>query len=329
MRLVVTGSLGFVGGAICALAPEYGHTVVLGIDDLSGNVYEPDAEFMRHTLGTVAPFFWEDISSVHADAVIHTAAPVGSAGIIGRRCVQEIVNGTDDAVEMAAMFDARLVNISSSEVYGAPGVNDEHHAARIPNRYSDRMTYAVGKLAGEHVAEQRGRQTGVPLAQIRPFNLVGHRQDSGKGFVVPRFAEAAVRDRPLTVFGDGRQQRAFTHVEDFARFVLGLLDQPTSSAWNGIPFNVGNEANRCSIGNLAQWFIRAAGKGSVVNTTGEQVFGDGYEEAEAETKLPKITRAHVYGWDPQWSLDAIIAGALADAKIEVAREATETRAAHA
>lgn len=328
MRIVVTGSLGFVGGAICALARDYGHEIVLGIDDLSGNVYDdPRHEFIRHTLGAPAPFFWEHISSYHADVVIHTAAPVGSAGILGRRCVQEMVNATDDAVEMAAMFDARLINISSSEVYGAPGTNYETTPSVVPNRFSDRMTYAVGKLAAEHVAEQRARQHGVPLAQVRPFNLVGHKQDSGKGFVVPRFAQAAVSGADLTVFGDGLQQRAFTHVEDFARFVLGLLDQPTATAWNGVPFNVGSEANRCTIIDLAHWFTRITGKGQVLMTDGKQVFGPGYEEAEAKTKLPGISRAHVYGWNPQWSLDAIVAGAIADAKIELAREAT-TRAQH-
>ena len=76
---------------------------------------------------------------------------------------------------------------------------------------------------------------------------------------------------------------------------------------------------------LARWFIKSTGKGKVVRTDGKAVFGEGYEEAEAITKLPKVGRAHVYGWNPQWSLDAIVAGAIADAKIEVAREATATR----
>ena len=321
MRLVVTGSLGFVGGAICEWAPRYGHEVVLGIDDLSGNVYPPDDKTLTHTLGYGMSDQLRSSDWIPFDCVIHCAAPVGAAAVIGRRCVQEIVMASDDAFDIAMSNRAWFINISSSEVYGAHGINAESDPAIVPTRFSDRMTYAVGKLAAEHQLAQRSRHAGVPLAQIRPFNLVGHRQDSGKGFVVPRFAEAAVRDGELTVFGDGSQRRAFTHVEDFARFVLGMLDRPQTTAWDGVPFNVGAETNVTSIANLAKAFVASAGTGAIVNTNGRAVFGDGYEEAEARTKLPHIQRAHIYGWDPQWTLPEIIRAAIADAKMDIAREA--------
>ena len=313
-RLVVTGSHGFIGSEICRRAADHGHEVVLMIDDLSGAVRAPEPwePFHRLSLGYPESYAESDwVGRVPCDAVIHCAAPVGAVGVLGRHCIQEIVLATHDAAMMAAHWGADFINISSSEVYGHEGVNAEGDDSAVPSRYTDRLTYAVGKLAGEHLVAQLHREHGFPVAQVRPFNVVGHGQSADKGFLVPRFALQAVAGGHLTVFGDGLQRRAFTHVEDFSHFVLRLLDYPPveydAGPWDAVPFNVGTATNECSVLELARLFVAFTGRGSIVTTSGRELFGKAYTEAEAGTKLPMLERALQYGWDPKWDLRRVVA----------------------
>lgn len=307
MRILVTGGLGFIGWEVTRQARGAGHTVV-AVDDLSGHVVAP--EEARRAGVIVHECRVQDAPDARVDVVVHCASPVGAAGVLGRDCVTEIVTATLAAVRIAVNAGAVLVNISSSEVYGAPGVNRESHQLVTPARFSDRVGYAVGKLAGEHMVAYAHRHHGLRAVSVRPFNVVGPLQAPGKGFVLPRFCMQAWAGGPITVFGDGEQERAFTHVTDLARFIL---DAPSAPGFlDGGVVNVGADRNQTSILGLAhrvseQVARRGGPTAPVALTDGRDVFGAAWEEASAGTKLPDASRALGSGWSPAWDLWSIVA----------------------
>lgn len=337
--LLVTGGLGFIGWEVCTRALERGWWPI-ALDNLSGNVVTPaEAEAngvpaLTCDLHAGVPPYpvlravqeairWTDPDAPsHITHVVHCAAPVGAAGVLGRDCVAEVVGSTMAAMRLAYVLEAPLLNISSSEVYGVPGVNTEGDPCVIPGRFSDRLTYAVGKLAAEHMMASGARRNGLRAISVRPFNVVGHRQSAAKGFVLPRFLEAALAGDPLTVFGDGTQRRAFTPVADLAEFLLDLTDSP--HVWDGRVLNVGAEENETSVLELAELVRHMVAHhldlppAPIVLTDGREVFGTLYEEASAGTKLPDAAAARALGWAPRRALGDVIGDALAELAPEVA-----------
>lgn len=305
MRVLVTGGLGFIGWEVVCQAAEAGHDVRV-VDDCSGNVVDPvDASV------DVWPARLQDLGHawIGLDAVVHCASPVGAAGVLGRDCVTEITTATAAAIRLAVAAGCPLVNVSTSEVYGVEGVNAEDAACVIPPRHTDRVGYAVGKLAAEHQVAHACRVDGLRAVTVRPFNVVGPLQAAGKGFVLPRLCGQAWAGGPLTVFGDGRQERAFTHVSDVARFLLAAASMP--GVMDGRVVNVGAEGNRASIIELARMVageVHAAGGplATVTHVDGRDVFGPAWEEAAAGTKLPDASHAHALGWEPRIGLPGIV-----------------------
>lgn len=312
MRILVTGGLGFIGWEVAQQAVAAGHQVVL-VDDCSANVVDPrDANRLtpggviraRVQAGQLAEVVAPDL-----DAVIHCASPVGAAGVIGRDCVTEITEATSAAIRIAQAAGCPLINVSTSEVYGQEGTNAEGDPLVIPPRYSSRLGYAVGKLAGEHQVAHAAHH-GLRAVSVRPFNVVGPLQAPGKGFVLPRFCEQAWAGEMPTVFGSGRQARALLHVADAARFLLLLLDRP--QVLDGRAINVGAEDNTVTVERLAlavQSAVHRAGGPAprpLALVDGRDVFGDGWEEAAAGTKLPDPTLAHRIGWRPRMDLWGIV-----------------------
>lgn len=336
--ILVTGGLGFIGWEVCLAARERGWAAV-AVDNLTGNVVSPDEAMdtgvpllpIDLNPGTPAQLVVDAAQETlgpilgrkgHLTHVYHCAAPVGAAGVIGRNCVAEIVGATWAAIRLAYNLEVPMLNVSSSEVYGTDGQNAETDPCVTPGRFSDRLTYQVGKLAAEHMVAAERRRHGLASITIRPYNVTGHRQSAAKGFVLPRFLEAALAGEPLTVFGDGRQRRAFTPVTDLAEFLLDLTDQP--SAWDSRVLNVGAEHNEVSVLELAELVRRMVADWTgepwapIVHTDGREVFGPAYEEASAGTKLPDSAAARALGWLPRRTLGDVIGDALAELAPEVA-----------
>lgn len=311
MRVLVTGGLGFIGSEVARQHVARGDQVVI-IDDLSGNVVDDVPGTDVHAgrewdLANVSSTAVLDVVD-HCDRIIHAASPVGAVGVIHHQgwIVSKIVAATDTAARVAMATGAKLVNISSSEVYGFPGRYRETDSVVIPAGATARREYAVGKLAGEYLVA--GRATDVPAVNIRPFNVVGPGQPAAKGFVLPTFCEQAHAGRPLTVFRPGSQERAFTAVWDVARFIVDHVD---AADWTGEVVNVGNPDNMISVLGLANLVLAYAGVGHanqrlVEMTTGREVWGDGFNEADGTTKLPDPTRALGMGWVPKVGLRELV-----------------------
>lgn len=299
MRVLVIGGCGFIGSSIVESYAAQGHTVDV-IDDFSNNV-------VTYTDVPIEVLYCYDAGQglpeveTPPDLVVHAASPVGAAGILSwrGRLASEIVRTTRCAVDYCVELGIPLIYISSSEVYGFSGTYHESDDLRVPARLNTRLEYAVGKIA----AEASVRLTpGLRSVTIRPFNVVGPRQRSGGGFVFPTFAEQVWAKRPLTVYGDGLQRRAFTAVQDVARFVTMIEPR----YFDGRVVNVGNPGNEVSIGELAERFRSQTGhKSDIVYTDGKTVHGAEYEEAAGRVKLPSVMLAKRMGWTPTFSLERI------------------------
>lgn len=297
-RVLITGGLGFIGGEIAQHYP--GATI---LDDLSSNVYAADEVPGRVNVSTIAD--WRP--DRRFEVIIHCASPVGAVGVLPHRgrIASRIVADTQRVVDWCRDMGARMVNVSTSEVYGRSGTYREDDPLRVPPVMSARIEYAVGKIAAEACVRLT---PGLRSITVRPFNVAGARQLRSAGFVIPTFAEQACVDVPLTVFGDGSQVRAFTAVGDVARFIAGL----GADAFTGDVVNVGNPDNRTTIGRLAVMTRHIADSTSdIYHTTGTAIHGPDYAEAEGHVKLPDATRAHALGWRPTTPLEAIVADAVA------------------
>lgn len=310
-RVLITGALGFFGSHLADHYADLGWYVV-GIDNLTANVVSvthPTIDSML--IGDARALTPQHVASV--DLVVHAASPVGAAGILAAQgtIAGQIVAGTQAVVDACVVAGVPLVNVSTSEVYGVTGVARESDLFVVPNRYSARLEYQAGKIAAEQVVGASVAR-GLRAVQVRPWNLAGPREASAKGFVIPRMVAQALAGESLTVFEGGDQERAFTGVWDACRFVTDYLP-PDLDEWGGQPYNVGNEDNRTTIGDLARTVVEATGSGSqIVYTSGKRIWGERYEEAAAGTKLPDASLARSLGWQPENTIRAIITATAAE-----------------
>jgi nucleoside-diphosphate-sugar epimerase len=306
-NVLITGGLGFIGGAAAYNYALAGWRVDV-CDDLTNNTYAP------HSLGTEAEWYCDVAEALNRirlslreyDLVIHCASPVGAAGVLPwrGRLAYEIMRTTHAVTCYCNAFGVPLINVSSSEVYGFSGTYHEKDALRVPAHVNTRIEYAVGKMAAETAVRLL---PGLNSISLRPFNVVGSDQRSAGGFVLPTFAEQAVEGRPLTVYGDGTQQRAFLAVEDLVSFML-LLQRDD---YDGRVVNLGNPTNRITILNLAHLVSETARtKFEIVYTDGKAVHGEDYAEAEGYVKLPDIALAEDMGWSPRYTLNEIALAAV-------------------
>lgn len=300
--VLVTGGGGFIGGHLAERLADMGCYVVV-VDDLRNNPQVPSVLRTRDNILFIQMSL-EDYADHNAhrnlfDVVYHLASPVGPAGILPYRgeMIRQIVNDAYDAIALTGT--GRLVYVSTSEIYGG-GINGLCHEDTpriIAPTTTARLEYAIGKLAGETAVLNT---PDLDAVIIRPFNVCGPRQQSSGGFVLPRFIEQATSGSPLTVFGDGSQVRAFTHVADIVDGLILAAEKGQAKQ----SYNLGNPANKTTISELAYRVIKSAHADPcrVRYLDGKEVFGPHY--AEAADKYPDATRAmQELGWNPSRGID--------------------------
>lgn len=263
-----------------------GHELI-GNDDLSHNCVEPRDLPLSQMLTcrvTQLAYFLTTIAPI--DLIIHCASPVGHARLTPEAQIAwQIVHDTQAMLDLAEATGARLITFSSSEVLTYKGETDI------------RAQYALGKLTSEAMTLGHPK---VDARVIRPYNVTGKRQRADGGFVMPRFRDAALAGEPLTIFGSGEQVRHFTHVSDFARFVLLMVEKwPEQRRWC-----VFNPANRTTINELAKRF-----NGRVEHADGRTTLGNPFWRDSAERSLERAEyeACVALGWEPKVGLDAIVA----------------------
>jgi nucleoside-diphosphate-sugar epimerase len=239
-----------------------------------------------------------------ADVVVHCAAIAGIYSVGRQPTMTMKVNliGTYNTLEAAVQNNVQLmVDFSTSEVYG-PHVykgteSDPTTQGPVGER---RWTYAVSKLAAEHLAHSYCEEFGLPVVTVRPFNVYGPRQ-AGEG-AVREMVLAALRGAPLTLYGGGTQIRAWCYVDDF---VDGIVLCLTNDAARGQVFNLGNPLGTAANINLAHTIIRLANSAS-------PIVHKPHPGPEVEIRVPSIERAQrILGFEPKVGLEEGISRTIA------------------
>jgi len=195
----------------------------------------------------------------------------------------------------------RLVDFSTSEVFGQHALNvQEAHVTTIGSVGEARWTYAVSKLAGEHMAHAYHAELGLPTVSVRPFNVYGPGQIGGGA--IRAFIEAALAGDDLTIHGDGSQIRAWCYVDDMVDGTLLALEHPDAV---GESFNIGNARSTVTIHELAQRIKRLTG------CPGEIVFQP-LHYTDVELRIPNVEKARsVLGFEAKVELDDGLARTIA------------------
>ncbi|MBV8817917.1 MAG: NAD(P)-dependent oxidoreductase [Acidobacteriaceae bacterium] len=306
MIIAITGGAGFLGSALTQQLAARHTLYLLDLNPLPSWFPVGNAHFIQADVREFSDFF-------DCDLIIHAASPVGPVGILsgGGAIGPSMIQGVEQMIRWALAKQSKLFFISSSEVYGQGGrllPEDAECVFRGPTP-SIRNEYAQAKLLAEIIIGNTAKHHPQFSYQIvRPFNIAGPRQLPEKGFVLPRFIIQALADRALTVYGDGSQQRAFTHVRDIARGIVTVA-QASHKHDNNV-WNLGNPANCTTIHALAELVCRTIGKGSIQYCDPRELHGPWF--TECEEKLPDISHVQSQlGWEPAFPLSRIIADSVA------------------
>jgi UDP-glucose 4-epimerase len=263
----------------------------------------PNFQFIRASItdGVVL-----DRLASEADIVIHLAAAVGVQLIVEQptRTIETNVMGTEAVLQAALRYGCRVLIASTSEVYGK--------GSRIPFSEDDdvllgptsksRWGYAASKMVDEFLGLAYHREHGLDVVPFRLFNTVGPRQTGRYGMVIPRFVGQALRNEPLTIFGDGTQSRCFGDVRDIVRAIVGLSVHPQAP---GRVFNIGGE-EEVTIRELAER-IRALTESAseLVYIPYDQAYAVGFEDMQR--RVPDTTRIRtLLGWQPEIGLHDLL-----------------------
>lgn len=295
----ITGGAGFIGSALVGRLVHDNRVIVY--DNLTRDALK-DKPYRDHPNLTLVVGDVLDFDSVlgaieGADIVVHCAAIAG-IDTVGKKPVTTMrVNmlGSANVLEAAARLPQceRVVCFSTSEVFGQHAFrSSERDNAMVGSVGEARWTYAVSKLAEEHLALAYYHEKGLPTTVLRPFNVYGPNQ-VGEG-ALRTFIQRAVNDEPIEIHGDGTQIRAWCYVEDMLEGVLLALTHPKAV---GESFNIGNQRAIVTIYGLANTVLR------VLESRSKLVFTR-KDYADVELRVPSVRKAReVLGFEAKVDLD--------------------------
>jgi len=310
MHILITGGAGFIGSHLCDALIAAGHAVTV-LDDFSTGRHDNIAHLEGHPLFKLVCADIADEQIVRecvsqADRVYHLASAVGVRLIVEQpvRTIETIVHGTSVVMKACSRYRKPVLITSTSEVYGKSdkvpfSEEDDLVIGPSPRR---RWGYACSKALDEFLAMAYWHHSRMPVVIVRLFNTVGPRQSGQYGMVLPRFVQQALKDEPLTVYGDGTQTRCFCHVKDAVSAITRLMELPEA---RGQVFNVGNR-EEVSIRELAERVIRITTSRSQIRYIPfEEAYGTDFEDMQR--RVPDLTKIEkAIGYRPRYSLDDII-----------------------
>lgn len=309
--MLITGGAGFIGSYLSEAYIQRGEEVWV-IDDLSTGSLENITQLLHHPR-----FHFVNDTILNreilleltgtCDVIVHLAAAVGVRLIIEEplKSIHTNVVGTELVLEMANKFRKKIFIASTSEVYG--------RNSKVPLHEDDqriygstvlaRWSYAATKAMDEFLALAYYRTKQLPVIIARLFNTVGPRQTGRYGMVIPRFVGQALRNDPITVYGDGSQTRTFTYVGDVVQGIMALIDEPGAV---GEIFNIGGE-EEITIETLALKVKTITGSSSrIEHIPYSEAYQEGFEDMER--RVPDITRIQrLVGYRNTRDIDAILA----------------------
>ena len=299
-KVLITGGAGFIGTSLALRLVEAGREVVL-FDNLHRNAL-PGTALDGHPAVTLVRGDVTDAAAVREAVrgcrkVVHMASIAGVDTVMRNPVLTMKVSllGTMNVLDacLEAGTADRVIDFSTSEVFGRYAFNVTEGDATLLGAVGEaRWTYAVSKLATEHLAHNYFKQYGLPTVAIRPFNIYGPRQ-VGEG-AVHHFIVRALRGEPLHIHNDGSQIRAWCYIDDIVDGILVALERDTAV---GHSFNIGNPRSTVTIHHLAREIVRLSGSTSVLERV-EWSFPD------VELRIPNIDKARrILGYEPRVELE--------------------------
>jgi UDP-glucuronate decarboxylase len=294
-RVLVTGGAGFLGSHLCERLVAAGDEVLCLDNYYTGRrtnvahlLDHPNFELMRHDV--TFPLY------VEVDEIYNLACPASPIHY-QRDPVQTTktsVHGAINMLGLAKRTGAKLLQASTSEVYGDPEIHPqtEGYWGNV-NPIGPRSCYDEGKRCAETLCFDYRRQHGLPIKVVRIFNTYGPRMHPDDGRVVSNFICQALRGQPITMHGDGRQSRSFCYVDDLIEGMMRMM--ATADDVTG-PVNLGNPAE-FTIAELAEKVIARIGREVRIKHLPPA-------EDDPRRRRPDITRAQeLLGWTPRTALD--------------------------
>lgn len=285
-RIFITGGAGFIGSTLIGRLVDKNEIVAydnLARDSLRDRPFR-DHPNLNLVQGDVLDFEHLSDAMVGSDVVVHCAAIAGIDTVIRKPVTTMRVNmiGSANVLEAASKLEHcdRVVCFSTSEVFGTHGFQSSEVDKTVVGVVGEaRWTYAVSKLAEEHLAFAYHSEMGLPTTAVRPFNVYGPGQ-VGEG-AIREFILRALRNEPIRIHGDGTQIRAWCYVDDMVDGVLLAMSHPNAV---GESFNIGNQRTVVTIYGLASTIVRVLGSTSPIEFVRK-------DYADVELRVPSVAKA--------------------------------------
>ena len=298
-KIVITGGAGFIGSHLVErLAPKNRVVILdnLHRDAIKGTdlLKNRNVQFIK---GDVLDPETVRKAVVNCDAIIHLASIAGVDTVIKApvRTMKVGLGGTMNVLSAAAENTRikRFIDFSTSEVFGRYAYKvTEGDITQLGAVGEARWTYAVAKLATEHLAMCYHKETGLPAVSIRPFNIYGPRQ-VGEG-AVHNFIVRALSGKPLNIHNDGSQIRAWCYVDDIVEALLLCLEKDEAV---GHVFNIGNARSAVTIHMLAREIVRLSKSASRIDFVK-------WENPDVELRIPSVAKAvEILGFEARYELE--------------------------
>jgi UDP-glucuronate decarboxylase len=301
-RVLVTGGAGFIGSHLCERLLVDGHEVICLDNFFSSSrrnilhlLDDPSFELVRHDV--TEPFLAE------VDRVYNLACPASPVHYQHNaiKTIKANVIGSMNMLGLAKRTGARILQASTSEVYGDPAVHPqrEEYWGNV-NPMGPRSCYDEGKRLAESLFVNYREQNGVDIRIVRIFNTYGPRMHPNDGRVVSNFIVQALRGEPLTIYGDGAQTRSFCYVDDLVEGFVRFMEQEETFG----PMNLGNP-RESTIREIADEVLRQTGSRSRIEKRP-------LPQDDPTRRCPDISLAKkAIGWEPRVPLEEGLARTIA------------------
>ena len=293
-KILITGGAGFLGSHLSNALVDQGNQVYCLDNFCTGRrnnitqlLANPNFTLIRHDV--TEPFDFD------VDEIYNLACPASPPQyqFDPVKTIRTSMLGAINVLDLARRTGARVLQASTSEIYGDPEVHPqpESYWGRV-NPIGLRSCYDEGKRAAETLFFDYWRQYHTRIKVVRIFNTYGPNMDPSDGRVVSNFINQAIRNEPITIYGDGSQTRSFCFVSDLIDVIIKVMASPDT--FTG-PVNIGNP-REFTMSELAQLVIKITG------STSEIVYKD-LPSDDPKQRHPDITLAKTLGWAPTVSLE--------------------------
>lgn len=308
MKVLITGGAGFIGSHLCDAFTANGDQVTV-LDNFSTGLRKNISqvtEKINLIVGDIRDSNLVESLIQNCDLVIHMAAALGVKNILNNpiESISTNYHGSEIVLKATSKFNKRILIASTSEIYGKnfsqPLEENSDRVLGSPQKI--RWTYSDAKALEEATAHFLFYTKNLRVTTLRFFNTVGPRQTGQYGMVIPRFVQAALSNKPIEVYGDGKQTRVFCHVLDAVSAVMSIINNEKTI---GEVFNIGGIGEH-SILELAKLIKEKSNSNSEIRLVPyEEAYPNGFEDMLR--RIPSIKKIQSFtNWSPVRDINEII-----------------------